>query len=259
MGVPPLAGCRVLLTRPVEQAQAWHHALDEAGATVVAYPTIEVRPPPSWAPLDAALAQLASYDWLVFTSAAAVRFTCSRLPASAGGSGRPAIAAVGARTAAALAERGLSVALVPGDERQEGLITAFADLRAGTRVLFPQALGGREELTLALRGAGCVVEVVPASQTVAVAPLPPLPAFDVATFASPSALAAFIDAHGTAALTAAAVVVIGATTAAAARAQGLDPTIAAAARPGAIIDAIAAVLQARRPADDSPADHKGAR
>src|SRR3954468_19993023 len=75
-----LAGLRILVTRPAEHSAAWTRALEAAGATVVPYPTIDVVPPPSWELLDEALHRLADYDWLIFTSAAAVRFALARLP-----------------------------------------------------------------------------------------------------------------------------------------------------------------------------------
>ncbi len=76
----PLAAVRVLLTRPAEQAPAWARALEGAGADVALYPTIAVGPPRSWAPLDEAWARIGQYDWILFTSAAAVRFALARLP-----------------------------------------------------------------------------------------------------------------------------------------------------------------------------------
>jgi uroporphyrinogen III methyltransferase/synthase len=245
MVAPPLLGCRVLLTRPLEQADEWRSALEAAGAVVISYPTIEVRPPRSWAPLDEALAKLDRYDWLVFTSAGAVRATSGRLPPEVVPAQlvRPAIAAVGGQTARALEEHGFRVALVPREERQEGLIAALAGLGRGSSVLFPQAVGGRQDLAVALRGAGCTVDVVPASETASRRDLPPPPPFDVATFASPSALAALVDAHGTKALAARPLVVIGATTAAAAQARGLRPLVASAARASAVIEAIVASLE----------------
>ena len=50
-----------------------------SGAEVLLAPTVEVRPISDPAPLDAAIDRLASYDWLVFTSANGVRFFIERL------------------------------------------------------------------------------------------------------------------------------------------------------------------------------------
>jgi uroporphyrinogen III methyltransferase/synthase len=250
----PLAGCRVLLTRPAAQADGWRRALEAAGAVVVSHPTVEVGPPPSWEPLDRALAQLESYHWLIFTSANAVRFTCERLARTprAQAAARPAIAVVGAETARAVEAAGLPVARQPDYQRQEGLLAALADLRAGTRVLFPQAMGGRDELAEALRGRGCTVDVVPASQTTSRRDLPSLPEFDVATFASPSALDAFVAAHGTGPLVTAPVVAIGPTTASAARARGLRPLVAGSPSIEALIATLAEIATSPRSPEGAP-------
>lgn len=240
----PLTGCRVLLTRPAAQAAAWRTALQQAGAEVVDYPTTRVDPPPSWEPLDRALADLTRYDWLVFSSAAAVHLAEPRFPAGLdrGAMARPRTAAVGEETARALRDHGFRVDRVPVDQRQEGLAASFSDLTPGARVLFPRALDGREHLIVALRALGVEVDVVPASQTVAVAHAGPPPGFDVATFASPSALGAFVERLGTGMLAAVPLVVIGATTAAAAQSFGLRPVQARAPNIAAVIDAIASAM-----------------
>jgi uroporphyrinogen-III synthase len=238
----PLAGLTVLVTRPAEHGGAWAKALEAAGANAVPYPTVEVVPPPSWEPLDEAFARLSEYHWLVFTSAAAARFALRRLAAGAvpalAAADRPRVAAVGRETARAIEEHGLRVAVIPEDPRQEGLIDALGTLPPGTRVLFPRAIGGRDELRNALLARGCVVDVVPASQTVPRRDLPPPPPFDVAAFASPSALRAFVATQTLAPLERALVAVIGPTTASAARALGLNPITADAPTAEALVRVI---------------------
>src|SRR5262249_34284248 len=49
------------------------------GAVVISIPSIEIRPPRSWKPLDAALQNLQDYDWLIFTSVNGVESLFSRL------------------------------------------------------------------------------------------------------------------------------------------------------------------------------------
>ncbi len=234
-----LAGLRVLVTRPaVDDTDRWSHALAAAGAIAVPYPTLEIVPPPSWAALDQALARLSDFDWLIFTSQSAVRFTAARLPGGRLPS-QPRIAAVGHETARAIRELGAQVTLIPDDKRQEGLIAAFASLSAGTRLLFPQALAGRDTLVQALRQQGCWVDAVPAYQTVPRKPLPAIPAFDIIIFASPSALRAFVDHHGIAPLRTKAVAAIGPTTAAEAAAHGIATIVSPSPSIDALISAIA--------------------
>ena len=239
MTKPLLGGLRVLVTRPgCHPTDRWGTALTAAGATVVPYPTIEVVPPPSWEPLDHALAQLTGYDWLVFTSASAVRFTFSRLGGARPCPCKPQIAAVGLETARALEHAGTRVDLVPSTQQQEGLVEAFRCLPPGTQVLFPRALDGREVLVDSLRRQGCRVDVVVAYQTIPVKPLPPLPTFDVALFASPSALRALVEQHGTEALVRKTVAVIGPTTAAEATRYGIPVVAASQPNIEALISAI---------------------
>jgi uroporphyrinogen III methyltransferase/synthase len=240
----PLFGWRILVTRPVEQAESLANALLDAGAAPITYPTIALGPPPDWAPFDTAAARIDSYGWIVFTSPSAVRFAVDHAEALADRlrrPGAPAVAAVGIETAKALAGYGIPVGLVPDDQRQEGLVAAFAGRALVKPVLFPQTIGGRELLRAALADSGAQVDVVPISQTIALPLVAPPPTFDVATFASPSALRAFVDVRLAKALAEKVVAVIGPTTRQAAATAGvtvhvMPSTPSVAALTGALVD-----------------------
>ena len=77
----PLFGQRIVVTRPREQAGTLCARLRDLGADVVSLPTIEIRPPEDWRPLDRTLERLDQYDWLIFTSANGVRYFIERLDA----------------------------------------------------------------------------------------------------------------------------------------------------------------------------------
>ena len=223
-----LAGLRVLLTRPQsEGADDWALAFAAAGAEPVPYPTIAIVAPTSWRDLDEAVAGLARYDWVLFTSQAAVSFVLARLPNQRFPAAlRAKVAAVGPTTAQAIERGGGRVELLPEDSRQEGLVEALRLVPAGSRLLLPVAAGARTLLAESLRTRGCVVDVVTVYRAMPRADLPPPPVFDVATFASPSALRAYLAHAGRESLAGKTVAVIGPTTAKEATASGLLPLVA---------------------------------
>src|SRR5688572_27610097 len=99
----PLAGLRILVTRPRDRALKLAAPLRRSGARVFIHSTIEIRPPRSWAAIDREIGRLDRYDSVVFTSATAVDAFFNRLPKKPR---LPATAAVGPATAAALRVRG---------------------------------------------------------------------------------------------------------------------------------------------------------
>jgi uroporphyrinogen III methyltransferase/synthase len=198
----PLDGVRVLVTRPPHQAAALATPLEALGARVTAVPAIAIRPVADHAPLDRALDALATYDWLTFTSVNAVDLFFERLGERAMRVPDPVkVAAIGPSTAAALAERGVAVKVVPPEYRAESLLDAMLAAGAGgKRVLLPRARVAREVLPEGLRAAGATVDVLPLYD--AVPPEPGRdrlreifdgPGIDVVTFTSSSTVEAFGD------------------------------------------------------------------
>ena len=161
-----LAGRTLIVTRSRAQAGALADALAALGARVAEVPTIAMAPPESYAPLDAALAQLDTYDWLLATSANTARVLGERL-ALLGLQPRPKqVAAVGRATAQALAALGFHVDLVPEPFVAESMIAALAPAAAGRRILLARAAVARDVLPEALRAAGAQVDVVDAYRTI---------------------------------------------------------------------------------------------
>jgi uroporphyrinogen III methyltransferase / synthase len=236
----PLRGATVLITRAAGDAGPLRERLQALGAEVVEAPAIEIRPPADPTQLDTALSRLNAYDWLAFTSRVAVRSVAERMAAlDVEVPARLRVAAVGAATAEALRESGITVACVGDDGTAAGLARALRALGiGGASVLIPQGDLARDDLAVGLRSAGARVETVIAYRTVQ----PDLASgvrrmlqegrIDAVLFASPSAARNLAASLGddTSTLTRVRVVCIGPTTAEAVRELGLEPAAVAAER-----------------------------
>ena len=73
MNPAPLRGLKILVTRPATQARDFIRQLEAAGARVAALPTIRTVAPPSWKEADQAIAAIADYNYLIFSSVNGVR------------------------------------------------------------------------------------------------------------------------------------------------------------------------------------------
>ena len=166
----PLFGRRILVTRAREQASAFGQRLEAAGAEVIEFPTIQIEPPENWAPLDAAIARIREYQWVIFTSANGVRHFWDRLR-NAGRDARDLfgikVCAIGPATATALLDRGIRADVVPPEFKAEALVEALGrEGVRGARVLLARAAEAREVLPEELTCGGAAVDVVPAYRTV---------------------------------------------------------------------------------------------
>jgi uroporphyrinogen-III synthase len=260
----PLSGRSVIVTRTLAQAHTLIEPLEALGAEVLAFPVLQTVDPEDWAPLDAAIASLASYDWVVLTSTNGVDRFVKRFRAVRGS--RDAIlaarfAAVGSATADRLAKHGLPAALVPADFRAEGLVEAFRERGAGPgcRILIPRAEEAREILPDELRAMGCDVDVVCAYRTQLAAADPAVVerlragTVDVVTFTSGAIARGFVEAVQTAGLDAGKVMQrlmvasIGPVTSDAVREMGYVVDVEAAeSTMGSLVDAIGESFSAGR-------------
>ncbi|MFV1965451.1 MAG: uroporphyrinogen-III C-methyltransferase [Pirellulaceae bacterium] len=159
----PLFGRRVLITRPEAQANRLASLLEDQGAHVVRQPAIRIGPPADWGPVDAALANLAALDWLVFSSSNGVQYLLDRLLANGGDLRALAsirLAAIGPGTSEALRRYYLRADRLPDTYRAESLAAALARDAPGKRFLLARASRGREVLAKQLIAAGGLVEQV---------------------------------------------------------------------------------------------------
>jgi len=172
----PLAGRRVLVTRAAPQARELGDLLHAEGAKAIVLPVIRIADPPDWAPVARALAQLDSYDWLVFSSSNGVRAVVGRLDRIEGDHarlGRIRVAAVGPGTAAELKQAGAAELLLPEDYCAEGLLATLVPEAAGRRFLLARADRGRETLAAGLRAAGAVVDQIVVYSSIDATPTEP--------------------------------------------------------------------------------------
>ena len=234
----PLFGQRIVVTRSREQADALGAKLHALGADVIEIPTIEIVPASDYAPLERAITELPSYDWLIFTSVNGVRFFLERLDSSQQDlrALRARICAIGDATKQALEALHLKVDVMGEEFVAESLVEALSkfDL-AGKRVLLPRAAVARDVLPRALRERGACVDVVEAYRTIV-----PESAVQQAkdifsgtrkpdwiTFTSSSTVQNFVQAAGAKALEGVKVASIGPVTTATAKKLGVAVTIEA--------------------------------
>ena len=167
----PLFGKKIVVTRSREQAGDLVDMLESLGAEPIEAPMIRVEAPDDYGPLDKAVAEAGSYDWIIFTSANGVDYFMRRL-LSGDGDIRDLkgvkLVAIGPATADRLARHGLRVDLEPAESRAEAIVHALteAGVIKGKKFLLPRADIAREVLPEELRKAGADVTEVVAYRTV---------------------------------------------------------------------------------------------
>lgn len=159
----------MLVGRARHQAGALSGELRKLGATVIEIPFIEIRNPRTFEPLDLALLNLATYDWLVLTSVNGVEAMWERLKKlrlDKTDFKHLRIAAIGPATKKAIEQRGVHVDVVPKEYVAESVVRSLHSRVKGKRVLLVRAKVARDVIPRELRKAGAQVDVVEAYETV---------------------------------------------------------------------------------------------
>jgi uroporphyrinogen III methyltransferase / synthase len=165
----PLFGRSIVVTRAREQASDLIRQLTELGAEAIQCPTIQVKPPRDWTPVNVAIEAIDQYHWLVFTSVNGVDYFFDHLfekGRDARALGHIKTAAIGPATAKRLETRGLKSDIVPDNYRAEAVVKAFSETNVrGTRILLPRAKEARSVLPVELTGMGATVDEVTVYET----------------------------------------------------------------------------------------------
>ncbi|HXX53619.1 MAG TPA: uroporphyrinogen-III C-methyltransferase [Thermodesulfovibrionales bacterium] len=164
----PMFGHRVLVTR---EHSSGFEPLEELGAEIIEFPTIEIVPPNSFKEIDAAIRNIQTYSWIIFTSANGVRYFLKRFlerDRDIRDLKGIKICAIGTKTASEINKYGMRVDLVPDEFRAEGLIKAFARVEGqkstsgslkGLKFLLPRAEVAREAFPQRVRELGGEIDV----------------------------------------------------------------------------------------------------
>jgi uroporphyrinogen-III synthase len=203
----PLEGKRIVITRAATQSEALSKQLSALGAIPVLLPLVAFGEPEDFSALDEAIAQVEGFDWVVFTSAQAVRAVAARsetlkIPLSRVGT-RAMIAAVGPASAEAVSQAGLPVEYVAKVHNGVALAKELGERLRGRKVLLPRSDRANPDLPAVLKKHGAQVTEVVAYRT-----LQPTDVdkqnlgriaageADAILFFSPSAVHSFVESAG---------------------------------------------------------------
>lgn len=252
----PLAGKRVVITRAALQSSELFEKLRARGAVPISLPLVSFAPPQDFAPIDAAMQNLARFDWAIFTSVNVVHALVARsatLGLDLHQLGKPPrIAVVGPATKQEAEHAGFSVDYVAKTHLGVALAEELGEQVRDHGVFLPRSDRANPDLPAALRRLGAKLTEVVAYRT-----LPPgdvdrervakIVAGEAAAvlFFSPSAVQNLADLMGRRQLGAAqngvVMAAVGPVTAAALRDAGIQSIVVAAdTTPAAIVAALEA-------------------
>ncbi|MHB8853934.1 MAG: uroporphyrinogen-III synthase [Ignavibacteriaceae bacterium] len=160
----PLRNKTIVITRAIEQSKESSETFKQLGAKVIIFPTLDIVPPESWNQFDSIITGKAKIDFIIFTSAYAVKmFTsrCNDLNIKLDFS-RIKIVAVGNKTAAICERNNIPVHIIPQKYSANGVINELSNYDLESKVIFiPRSAIGREELPEELEKLGAIIKSAP--------------------------------------------------------------------------------------------------
>ena len=203
-----LSALRILITRPIHQADALANELKNHGATALIHPTIRIQATEGVVRKKALeiVKQLETraYDGLLLSSTNAVAALADALDQL----GLPPerhqeldIFCVGPATQRFAVNRGMTTTHLAADYTADGVVELvrehYGENLSSKRFLFPRAKNGRDNLIRGLEKEKATVSLAPLYETVPIDEGPPLPPnLDWVTFTSPSSIQGFVQTYG---------------------------------------------------------------
>ena len=158
----PLAGWKVLVTRPRQHISKTADLLRQKGAEVLELPSICTVPVEDNSRLYEAFEKLDTYQWIIFTSPAGVEIffdEMDRKEMDVRSLGQAKIAVIGEGTKKKLKEHHLLADFVPSVYDGDTLGTELAkELQGNEKILIPRAEAGNKKLTELLEQTGAKVD-----------------------------------------------------------------------------------------------------
>jgi len=160
----PLSGKTIVITRTVEQSKESSEVFRQLGANIIIFPTLDIVPPDSWVEFDTAVTSKLKIDFIIFTSAHAVKMFVKRSEelGIVFDFNRIKIVAVGNKTSAVCEKNKIPVHIIPKKFSGAGVIDELSNYDLKGKIIFiPRSAIGREELPVGLERLGAILKTAP--------------------------------------------------------------------------------------------------
>lgn len=156
----PLAGLKIVVTRPRDQAMQLAQRIQQAGGVALLFPLLDITAVQDASLLHEQISRLEKFDLAIFISPNAVHYGITAIRAAGRIPPGLRIATVGQGSAKALRESGIAQVLAPSERFDSEGLLALPELQHidGWRVMIFRGDGGRELLGDTLRERGATVE-----------------------------------------------------------------------------------------------------
>ena len=158
----PLAGLKIVVTRPREQAAQLAQDIEKLGGTCILFPLLEITPLADVQPLRDLLARLHEFQMAIFISPNAARFGMEAILKAGGLPASLQIATVGLGSAKALKNYGVMQVIAPQQRFDSEALLELPEMQntIGKHVAIFRGESGRELLGDTLKSRGANVEYV---------------------------------------------------------------------------------------------------